>query len=84
MIGRGNAVAAIGKRHFGGFVGWLAWLLVHVMFLIGFGNKLLVMSEWFWNFVSGKRRAWLITSNPPVEIKQLRKPTIRPDKRPKT
>lgn len=79
MIGRGNAVAAIGDRHFGGFIGWLAWMLVHVMFLIGFGNKLLVMTEWFWNFVLGRRRAWLITSDPPVEIKRLRKPTISVD-----
>ncbi|MCP4192454.1 MAG: NAD(P)/FAD-dependent oxidoreductase [Planctomycetaceae bacterium] len=79
MIGRGNAVAAIGDRHFSGFIGWLAWLLVHVMFLIGFGNKLLVMTEWFWNFVLGRRRAWLITSDPPVEIKTLRRPTIKLD-----
>ncbi|MDG2383192.1 MAG: NAD(P)/FAD-dependent oxidoreductase [Pirellulaceae bacterium] len=79
MIGRGNAVAAIGKHHFSGFFGWLAWLLVHVMFLIGFGNKLLVMTEWFWNFVLGTRRAWLITADPPVEIKKLRRPTIKFD-----
>ena len=76
MIGRGNAVAAIGNRHFGGFLGWISWLLVHVMFLVGFGNKLLVLSEWFWNFTLYKRRAWLITSNPTVNIKKLRQPTF--------
>ena len=72
MIGRGNAVAAIGKRHFGGFVGWLAWSLVHVMFLVGFGNKLVVMCDWFWNFIRHRRRARLITGDPAVHIKQLR------------
>jgi NADH dehydrogenase len=61
MIGRGNAIAALGKRHFGGFLGWLFWGLVHVMFLIGFGNRLLVMSEWFWNYVRRTRRSRLIT-----------------------
>jgi len=81
MIGRGNAVAAIGDRHFGGFLGWISWLLVHVMFLIGFGNKLLVISEWFWNFMLYKRRAWLITANPTVNIKKLRQPTFGTRKR---
>ncbi|TFH20253.1 MAG: NAD(P)/FAD-dependent oxidoreductase, partial [Myxococcales bacterium] len=72
IIGRGNAVAAVGNRHFGGFVGWLAWGLVHVMFLIGFGNRLFVMSEWFWNFVRHSRRARLITGDPAVHVKELR------------
>ena len=49
MVGRGNAIAAIGKTHLGGFIGWLAWNFVHAMFLIGFGNKLIVVFEWFWN-----------------------------------
>jgi len=71
-IGRGNAVAAVGNRHFGGFAGWLAWGLVHVMFLIGFGNKLFVMAEWFWNFVRHSRRARLITGDPAVHVKKLR------------
>jgi NADH dehydrogenase len=72
MIGRGNAIAAIGKRHFGGFLGWLTWCFVHVMFLVGFGNKLLVITDWFWNFIRGKRGARLITGDPTVHVKQLR------------
>ncbi|MFP8880048.1 MAG: NAD(P)/FAD-dependent oxidoreductase [Myxococcota bacterium] len=72
IIGRGNAIAAIGKRHFGGFFGWLAWCFVHVMFLVGFGNKLLVMTDWFWNFVRHKRGARLITGDPEVHVKRLR------------
>jgi NADH dehydrogenase len=72
IIGRGNAIAAIGKRHFGGFFGWLTWCFVHVMFLVGFGNKLLVMADWFWNFVRHKRGARLITGDPEVHVKRLR------------
>ena len=72
MIGRGNAVAAIGKRHFGGFLGWVTWNVVHVMFLIGFGNRLLVMIDWFWNYVRHSRQARLITGDPKIHIKQVR------------
>jgi NADH dehydrogenase len=74
MIGRGNAVAAIGKMHFGGFIGWLAWNFVHVMFLVGFGNRLLVMADWFWNYVRHTREARLITGDPTIHIKQVRSP----------
>ncbi|MCG8587279.1 MAG: NAD(P)/FAD-dependent oxidoreductase [Pirellulales bacterium] len=72
IIGRGNAIAAIGKRHFGGFFGWLTWCFVHVMFLVGFGNKLLVMADWFWNFIRGKRGVRLITGDSAVHLKELR------------
>ena len=75
MIGRGNAIAAIGKTHFGGLLGWLAWNFVHVMFLVGFGNKLVVMGDWLWNLLRRRRHACLITSEPPVHIKRLEQPT---------
>ena len=72
MVGRGNAIAAIGKTHLGGFIGWLAWNFVHAMFLIGFGNKLIVIFEWFWNYVRHTRQSRLITGDPDVHIKNLR------------
>ena len=72
MVGRGNAIAAIGKTHLGGFIGWLAWNFVHAMFLIGFGNKLIVVFEWFWNYVRHTRQSRLITGDPEVHIKELR------------
>ncbi|TWU13474.1 NADH dehydrogenase-like protein [Symmachiella macrocystis] len=71
MIGRGNAVAAIGKRHFGGLLGWLTWSVVHVMFLVGFGNKLTVMCDWFWNYIRHTRQARLITGDPEFQLKQF-------------
>jgi len=77
MIGRGKAVAAIGGRHFGGLLGWLAWGLVHIMFLIGFGNKLMVMLEWFWNYVRHTRSARLITGDPEIHIKRLREQSVK-------
>ena len=73
MVGRGNAIAAIGRAHLGGFIGWLAWNLVHAMFLIGFGNKVFVICEWFWNYVRHTRQSRLITGDPEVHIKNLRR-----------
>ncbi len=71
MIGRGHAVAAIGNRHYGGLLGWLTWSFVHVMFLVGFGNKLFVMWDWFWNYIRHTRQARLITGDPKFRLKKF-------------
>ena len=60
-IGRAAAVAVIGRVKLSGLVAWLAWLLVHIMFLIGFRNRLLVLFEWAWAYVTWHRGARLIT-----------------------
>jgi NADH dehydrogenase len=60
-IGRSHAVADLGKLHFSGFLAWLAWLFVHLFFLIGFRNRLLVMSEWAWAYLTYNQGARLIT-----------------------
>lgn len=60
-IGRAKAVAVIGKREFSGFLAWLAWGLIHILFLISFRNRLLVMTEWVWAYVTFQRTARLIT-----------------------
>jgi NADH:ubiquinone reductase (H+-translocating) len=62
-IGRAAAVAQIGKIHISGFVAWLAWLFIHVFFLIGFRNRLLVMIQWAWSYVTYERGARLITGD---------------------
>ncbi len=72
MIGRGNAIAAIGHTHFGGLAGWLVWNFIHVMFLIGFGNKLVVMADWLKNLVWRRRHCCLITAHPRMHIKKLK------------
>jgi NADH dehydrogenase len=60
-IGRAAAVADIGKLQLSGFLAWLAWGLIHVLFLIGFRNRFLVMFEWSWQYVTFQRGARLIT-----------------------
>jgi NADH dehydrogenase len=59
-IGRSRAVAQIGKIHIAGLVAWLAWLLVHIWFLIGFRNRIVVMFTWAWSYFSYRRGARLI------------------------
>lgn len=61
IIGRGSAVAQIGKLHFSGFLAWLIWLLVHIFYLIGFENKIIVTIQWGWNYLTQGRSACLIT-----------------------
>ncbi|HEY6003021.1 MAG TPA: NAD(P)/FAD-dependent oxidoreductase [Anaeromyxobacter sp.] len=60
-IGRAAAVARIGRLQFSGLAAWLAWLLVHIFFLIGFRNRVAVILEWAWSYLTFKRGARLIT-----------------------
>ena len=60
-IGRAAAVAEIRRLHLTGLLAWLAWLVVHIFFLIGFENRMLVLFQWAWSYVSYERGARLIT-----------------------
>lgn len=62
-IGRAAAVAQFGKIHISGFVAWLSWLFVHIFFLIGFRNRLIVFIQWAWSYVTYERGARLITGS---------------------
>jgi NADH dehydrogenase len=62
-IGRAAAVADLGRIHLSGFLAWLSWLFIHVFFLIGFKNRLLVLTEWAWAYFTFQRGARLITGN---------------------
>jgi NADH dehydrogenase len=62
VIGRGRAVADIGKLHFDGFFAWLAWIFVHIFFLIGFRNRVIVLIEWAWSYLTFGRGARIITN----------------------
>jgi NADH:ubiquinone reductase (H+-translocating) len=62
-IGRAAAVAEFGKIHISGFVAWLAWLFIHVFFLIGFRNRIIVMVQWAWSYFTYERGARLITGD---------------------
>lgn len=61
-IGRKAAVAMVGRFKFSGYPAWLFWLFVHVYFLIGFRNRLMVMSDWAWSYLTFKRSARVISS----------------------
>jgi len=60
-IGRAAAVAEFGKIHISGFVAWLSWLFVHIFFLIGFRNRMIVLIQWAWSYFTYERGARLIT-----------------------
>jgi NADH:quinone reductase (non-electrogenic) len=60
-IGRGAAVADLAFLKVSGFLAWLLWLFVHIFWLIGFRNRLVVIGEWAWAYVTFQRRARLIT-----------------------
>ena len=60
-IGRSAAVALVGPLHLSGFVAWLAWLFIHLLFLIGFRNKLAVLLQWTYSYFTYKRGARVVT-----------------------
>ena len=60
-IGRGKAVADIGRFKFGGVLAWLLWVFIHIFFLVGFRNRLMVLIEWAYAYVTFHRGARLIT-----------------------
>jgi len=69
VVGRGRAVADIWRLHFGGFLAWLTWIFVHIFFLIGFRNRVLVLFQWAWSYFTYGLGARIITEDihlPPV------------------
>jgi len=62
-IGRSKAIADIKGYQFKGFIAWMMWLFLHVFFLIGFRNRIIVMLEWFWAYLTRERSARLITGD---------------------
>jgi len=74
-IGRSAAVAYSGPIKMHGFIAWLAWLFVHLVFLVGFRNKLAVFLQWVYSYFTYKRGARIITGSPPVESTPTRAAT---------
>lgn len=62
-IGRSKAIVEAGRLRLSGFIAWLAWLFVHLISIIGFKNRLYVLSEWFWAYLTRERSARLITGD---------------------
>jgi NADH dehydrogenase len=63
-IGRASAVADIKGIHLSGFVAWATWLMVHLFYLVGFANRLLVVIRWAVSFLTHGRGARVITGEP--------------------
>jgi NADH dehydrogenase len=63
VIGRARAVADFGRLRLSGFLAWLTWCFVHILLLIGFRNRALVLFEWAWAYATDKRAARLITGS---------------------
>ena len=70
-IGRSAAVAVVGPLKLSGLAAWLAWLLVHLIFLIGFRNRAAVMFQWMYSYFSYRRSARIITYLPPKVVKEV-------------
>jgi len=64
-VGRNRAVAEFGEFHISGFLAWFTWVFVHLMYLVEFENRLLVFTEWVYNYVTRNRGARLITGGQP-------------------
>jgi len=62
-IGRSRAVAQLGRFGFGGFFAWVAWLVVHIFFLIGYRNRFTVLFEWAWAYITYQRSARIILTD---------------------
>ena len=65
IVGRGSAIADLGWVHLTGVIGWLAWLFLHILKLIGFRNRLVVLIGWAAAYLTYQRSARLITNEPP-------------------
>lgn len=66
-IGKAKAVVEVGARKFTGFIAWLLWCFVHVMYLVGFRNRYVVMVQWFFAYIFGSRGARIIGRPIPEE-----------------
>jgi NADH dehydrogenase len=60
-IGRGSAVVDVGPFRISGWFAWVFWLCLHIFWLIGFRNRIVVLTEWAWSYLTFQRRIRLIT-----------------------
>jgi NADH dehydrogenase len=79
-IGRNRAVAWLGRFQFSGYLAWLLWLFIHLMYIVEFEQRVLVLLQWAWNYLTWNRGARLITGNhslpvPASESSRCEEPT---------
>ena len=73
-IGRKRAVAQLGRVKIKGFIAWLLWSVAHIYFLIGFRNRLIVATNWLWNYLTFQRGTRLITGISGSRVDDMEKP----------
>ncbi|MGL6339332.1 MAG: NAD(P)/FAD-dependent oxidoreductase [Waterburya sp.] len=78
VIGQNKAVADLNFGRFSGFVAWIIWVFAHIYYLIEFDNKLIVMIQWAWNYITLGRGARLITEKSSLQLE------IEPPKKPES
>ena len=83
IIGRASAVAHMGKFQCAGFFAWLMWLFVHIVQLVEFENKVLVLVQWGWYYFSRNRAARLITGEMTTALRAESSDHVEPKERPK-
>lgn len=71
-VGRSAAVVDLGWWKFGGFFAWLTWLFVHLMLIVQFENRMLVLMQWAWNYLTHNRSARVITEIPSETARKAR------------
>ena len=71
-IGRNKAVADIGKLKFGGFIAWLIWMFIHLISLVGFRNRILILVNWVINYVNFNKASRLIIRRYSVTSRRIR------------
>ena len=60
---------------FSGYLAWFAWLFIHILYLARFENRVMVLFQWFWNYVTRNRTARLITGERPPDVRTQGPPT---------
>jgi NADH dehydrogenase len=78
VIGRYRAVVEIGQRRFSGILAWLLWLLIHIVEITQFRNRILVFVQWGWTFVTRDRAARLITGETDLSLPHTSTPVANP------
>ena len=68
VIGQNKAVANLNFGRFSGFIAWIIWVFAHIYYLIEFDNKLIVMIQWAWNYITLGRGARLITEKSSLQL----------------
>ena len=69
-IGRSRAIVEVGRFHIAGWFAWVTWLIIHIYYLTGFKNRLLVVLQWAWSYMTFRRGARLIVEKEWLQRRQ--------------